>query len=291
MLKTIVEKWQEDHSAEVRYKTTESHVAPVKDIIEHFGEVKAKDVTPPMVKAFIKSIEKRGFARRTVQLRLDVLRMVFDYAITEYHAVDANPCQSVSISKNLHVSKRALPSREDISAIIKHRNDDRFSFLPYFLCYTGMRLGEALALSSDDFDGNVIHITKKVSWQPNQPVIDSFTKTDKGTRDVPILDVLKKELPIWSGYLFSDDGNKPYTKSSFVKRWRRYKKKTGVETTCHCLRHEFATLMYDAEVEVKEAAEILGHDESVMRNIYTHIRDERREKTAKKLNDYVNSMS
>lgn len=290
MLSDMAKEWQAAHAGEVGYKTAESHIAPVKDIVNHFSGISVKEVTPPMVKSFMRDIEKRGIAKRTVQLRLDVLRMIFDYAITAHNCIDSNPCQAVSVSKNLPVSTRDIPSRKDIELIKEHAHDSRFAFLPFFLCYTGLRLGEALALTDNDFRDGVIHISKKVSWQPNQPVVESWTKTKKGMREVPILDILQNEMPKWNGYLFSDDGDKPYTKSAFVKRWRKYAAETGVQTTCHCLRHEFATLMYDAEVDVKEAAEILGHDEKVMRDIYTHITENRRQKTARKLNDYVNNM-
>ena len=290
-ISVLCDEWFEHHTPKVGYKAAESYSPPIKQIKDAFGDLRASEITPPMVSAFIRRIESRGYARRTVQLRLDVLRMVLDYVITEYGCIDVNPCQSVTLSKHLRSSKRELPSSSDIAAIVEHAKDDRFSLLPFILCYTGLRLGEALALTDKDFRDGVICVSKKVSWQPNSPVIELWAKTDRGIREVPLLDVVKDALPEWSGYLFSDDGKKPYTKSAFQCRWKKYAKRTGVTTIRHTLRHEFATLLYDAKVDTKEAAEMLGHDESVMRSIYTHITDNRRKKTAQKLNEYVNSVS
>ena len=222
-------------------------------------------ITPVHISAFIKHIEKQGYAKRTIQLRLDVLRMAFDYAIAELGMISSNPCAAVSLSKNLPVGKRSLPSPEDIAAIAAHAQDDRFSLLPFLLCYSGMRLGEALALTDEDFTDEFITVNKHVSWQPNQPVVEPWTKTEKGIRNIPLVDVLKNALPKWHGYLFSDDGKKPYSKSAFTKRWRRYAQRTSITTDRHSLRHEFSTLLYDANVDIKEAAEIMGHDEKVMR--------------------------
>ena len=50
----------------------------------------------------------------------------------------------------------------------------------------------------------------------------------------------------------------------------------------------FATILYEADVPDKDAQELLGHASiTTTRDIYTHIRQSRREETAKKLNEYV----
>ncbi len=115
-------------------------------------------------------------------------------------------------------------------------------------------------------------------------------KTEKGVRRVPLLDILKYSLPKFKGYLFSmaGDGKEPLSKSAFTKRWNAYARRTGVTCIRHVLRHEFATTLFDADISEKDAAAIMGHDELVMRQIYTHIRDSREAQTSSKLNDFVN---
>lgn len=286
----LSDMWYAHHTPSVRYKTVEGYTAPLKQINEHFGDFRAEKITPPMITAFIREIENLGYARRTVQLRLDILAMIFDYAISEVGCISINPCDTVTLSKTLKTEKRELPKDDDIQAIVAHKNDDRFSLLPYLLYCTGLRLGEALALTDKDFSDGYITICKQVSWQPNQPVIEHWTKTERGFRSVPILDILKESLPKWKGYLFSDDGNSPYSNSAFRKRWKKYEERTGVTCIRHVLRHEFATLLFEASVDVKDAADMMGHDEKVMREIYTHIKEKRRKNTSDKLNEYVNMM-
>ena len=286
----IIDKWYEEHTRHVRYKTAESYVRPLAELREEFGDKDITDITSPMIASFVRQLEHRGYARRTVQLRLDILRMIFRYAITELGEVQTNPASDVRLSEGLPQESRQLASREDIGAIITHKDDDRFSYLPFLLMWTGMRLCEALAISDDCIRDGMIYVDRQISWEPNQPVL-APVKTKKGERVIPILDVLA--LPKFKGYLFSmdDDGAKPLTKSAFTKRWRAYSKRTGVTCDRHTLRHEFATVLYDANVDIKEAAEMMGHDEKVMLGIYTHIREERRHITADKINRFVNSLS
>jgi site-specific recombinase XerD len=46
-------------------------------------------------------------------------------------------------------------------------------------------------------------------------------------------------------------------------------------------------MLFEAGVDEKDAQELMGHsDIATTRNIYTHIRNKRKQETAKKLNEY-----
>lgn len=282
----VAEEWEEQHSQNVRYSTIKTCEAPLHRAIQRFEGVRLKEIGPKDVIAYIRTVEATGVSKRTVQLYRDVLSMIFDFAIGK-EIVTFNPCVAITLSPGLSKTTRSLPDQADIEAIKAHRGDDRFSLLPFLLLYTGMRLGEALALRREDFDlkGNRITVNKKISWQPNQPVVDRFTKTERGERTVPLLNPLKDSLPEWQGFLFG--GDQPYTKQFFRRAWERYQKATGVKCDRHSLRHEFVTLMYDAGLEAPDAAQITGHDVTVMQRTYLHIRRERQEENAAKLNKFL----
>jgi len=53
--------------------------------------------------------------------------------------------------------------------------------------------------------------------------------------------------------------------------------------TCRLLRHTYCTALYDAGIDEVSAAEIVGHDVNILREIYTHISDERRKATIEKI--------
>lgn len=291
-LSKIADKWYEYRREQVRYKTAESYARPLAEIKAEFGDVDITKITSPMITQFIRGLERKGYARRTVQLRRDVFRMICRYAISDLGVLNINPVDAVKLSDNLPTQKRELINPEEIRKICLHRFDDRFSLLPFILLNTGLRLGEALALSDKSFNDGFIDISQQVTWEPNQPVLTPV-KTSRGVRQVPLLDVLKDSLPQWEGFLFSmdGDGKRPLTKSAFTKRWKAYADRTGVTCDRHSLRHEFATILFDASIDSKDAAEIMGHDEKVMREIYTHIDESRRKKTFDKLNAYVKLMS
>ena len=280
----VADQWEEYHDSIVRYQTMRTSRAPLRRAVERFGAQRVKDVHPEDIVRYIRAVEATGLSKRTVQLYRDTLSQIFDYAIATGTEITMNPCAAVRLSPGLKQTTRELPSEEDVQKIIEHRFDDRFSFLPFLLLYTGLRVGEALALTRKDFT-DVISVTKKVSWQPNQPVVDHFTKTERGIRSVPLLDIVRDSLPEWDGYLWG--GEKPLTLTVYRRAWERYAKRTGVTCDRHTLRHWFVTQMYEAGLDAPDAAKITGHDVTVMQKTYLHITEQRQKASASLLNDFI----
>ena len=71
-----------------------------------------------------------------------------------------------------------------------------------------------------------------------------------------------------------------------IKKWFENNPDAGIEPfnlTCRLLRHTYCTGLFDAEIDEVSAAEIMGHDVSIMREVYTHISDEREKATVEKI--------
>lgn len=283
LFSTIADDWQEEHAAVSAYKTMESYVAPLRRMVDEFGTERVSAISAADIQAFILRLSKQGFARRTVQMHLDVLRMVFDQAIISGH-ISTNPCAAVSLPRGLAVTSRELPSEEDIQKVIASV-DLPFGLFAYLLLFTGLRRGEALALTYEDIEDGCLRVNKAVAFESNRPVLKE-TKTAAGNRVVVLPDVLKERLGSGSGYIFNTDGEL-ITKSAFRKRWDKYVNLAGISCTAHQLRHAYATFLYDAGIDEKSAQELLGHSSIVVtRNIYTHIRQSRRAETADALNSF-----
>ena len=309
--------WLAAKEKEVSYKTYEGYQAPVKRIRDQFGTDYANTVTPVQIQAFIKSIAAKGYKRTAVQRPLDILRMLYDFLIvTEGSSVRENPTAGVRMPKDLKQESRDLAPREAIEAI-KANVSHPFGLYPFFQMYSGLRDQELLALTDRDIDleNKTIRVNKALSWQSNRPVIKE-TKTENGVRTVVLLSPLAAIIPRFKGYLFSTDGGKtPLTNTEFRNRWNGYCRDVGLatcETETHKskgknnrvykkkvwhntivpyqLRHEFATLCFDAGLDPKDAADMMGHSsEELTRKWYTHIQDQRRQQSANKLESFINS--
>jgi integrase len=286
--RSIAEEWERKHFDRIGFKTAEAYKAPLRRLIERYGEDDVADVTPQRVYAYLLELAKRGYSRRSVQMHRDIVNMIYNNAIVDGKA-QINPCASISLPRNLPSSKRTLPDDEAIRAV-REKTDHPFALFALICLYAGLRRGEALALRYEDIDrkNSVIHVTKAVEYIGNSPHIKP-PKTEAGIRDAALLAPLADALPKRGrGLIFANSDGTPLTKTQYRKRWLSYCQYIGCDITAHQLRHGFATILYEAGVPDKDAQELMGHSNiSVTRDIYTHIRQSRRDSTVSQLNDFL----
>lgn len=138
-------------------------------------------------------------------------------------------------------------------------------------------------------------------------------KSDAGIRDVPIPKVLRNmlmEIRKPSGYVCTNTSGEVLTESSYKRQWDSFRnylnvcaggqKGTGryvpritvIENiTAHMLRHTYASMLFDANVDVKSAQRFLGHaDIEVTLEIYTHLSEMKEEKSIEALDSHLDEM-
>jgi len=285
--KDVADEWQAFSETQISYYTYDCYKAPLKDVKERFDNKCLNEIQPSNIHAYMLYLANNDLARQTIKLRLIVLNQIYKYAVGQGY-IDYNPAAEIVLPKNLKKAKRELPCDSDIDAIKKHI-DGKFGLLAYFILYTGCRRSEALAVkwSDIDFSTNTITIDKIVQFQHNKPIIINKTKSAAGMRQIPLLTCLKKELKKVkksNGYVF-DGENDLLTQKELRCGWDNL----GLNTTLHQLRHSYATILFDAKIDMKTAQTLLGHSSiSVTSDIYTHISDSHINGAKNKLNKFIN---
>lgn len=290
LFKEIADEWHDQHFPSLAPNTLRGYRPAYQRAIDHFGDKAVKSIRPQDVKAFISDFARGGRAKKTVATQLHILSMICSHAV-ESGDIDFSPCDHISVPKNLPKTRREAASTEDEEKVKASAN---VWLLPYLILYTGLRKGEALALTRNDFDfkEKVIRINKSVYHEANKPKLKR-PKTEAGIRTVPILDPLMNKIPRkFKGYLFSiDNGETPLTEMQYQKLWKDFAKQTGVTATAHQLRHSYATMLFECGIDVKDAQDLLGHSTIAMtQDIYTHIRDKHRQTTADRLNEKLKEL-
>ena len=287
----VANLWYNKKACEVQPTTLKRTYDPIYEklknhfIDDNIREIKAKDIN-----TYVYSLST--YSHKTVSNHLCMLGQIFDYAVV-MGEIENNPTTSVKVPKGLAKNHRSMISAEQIKIIENNTGFEMFGLFAYFLLYTGCRRGEALALQwgDIDFEKKVIHITKSAFYNSNRAQIKE-PKTEAGKRDIILLDILANKLQGKHNkdhYVFSADGGKnPLSQSQALKGWEKYVNNVGLQgITPHQLRHTYASLLYEAGVDVKSAQDLLGHaDVSTTQNIYTHITKQKKEETASKLNEH-----
>ena len=290
IFQVISDEWWEEAEPQLAHQSRRGYLQAKKRADLEFADVHVKDIQPKDVNAYLKKLSGEYTSQKTIERFKLVLNLIMKYAI-EVGEIQYNPCSVAKIPKGLEKEKRTSASEQDEKKIKEAK--DLWLF-PYFALYSGMRKGEILALKwkDIDFENNLIEVYKSVYHEGDKPKLKG-TKTEAGTRIVPLLRPLKERLlEIRSEdperFIFSDDGIKPLTNRRYLTCYRHYKEATGINCTAHQLRHSFATIAFENGISPKVVQEILGHKQlSTTMDIYTDFRKSHVKDITNQFNEFM----
>lgn len=250
--------------------------------------------------------KKRGLSESSLKHAFDIMNMALEKAI-DWNLISANPCRKASRPKKPQSTNIKVLEKNQIQPMLDAISDT-YMYLPAFLSvYTGMRLGEIIALTWDcvDLKNKRIRVTKSSDQvSAGEPSVKE-PKTAKGRRTISIstkvVDQLKEHRKMQSQLQkFAGDS---WEKNNLVccadkggyitpyvlgNRFRNTMKRLGYPINFHGLRHTHATHLLLAGVSLKEVSERLGHSSiSITADIYMHILQGMDEKVAEKLERYL----
>lgn len=303
----------------LRPGTLRSYLPHIKKAVEHFGEKPIQEITPTDVRAWLERLKFQGYSAKTITNCKGVLSCIFSFWCAEMHGT-ANPTMLCGLPHHMKASAhRQPPTAQQLQAI--NAAPDGEGFWAQLFRYTGLRLGEAMALTWQDVDLNadLIHVTKACLWNGNRPYLTE-TKTENALRVVPILKPFRAMLLAQkvghaeTDYLLSGTAQ-PLTQSQYRNRWIRYCRDIGIahyyetpermpatatrpervflrkewqaDVTAHQFRHFYATALFEAGVPDLVAQRLLGHaDIMTTRRIYQHFREQTLPHYTELLNNY-----
>jgi len=299
--KEYAEHWLKTYKAEkVKPKTLKGYSDIIKcHFVPAWGDKPIDEIRVEDVQSFLN--DRKEHSKKSLTEMRTLLKQILNSAVSD-KLTDSNPAADkrvyIPIEAKGKVERRALTVeelRDVIMQLDKLQGFDRLYLA--IVAYTGMRRGEVLGLKWEDidFDKNEIHVRRNVTHTSNKPIIGT-PKTEKGKRDIPIIEGLLKHLTPAksSGFIISHDKTpeEPLTMSAFKNMWKRIKKDIDIisesNVTSHGFRHTLATMLYQDGVDVKTIQAIIGHaDVSTTMNIYVHADDSKKQECMKKLGDML----
>ena len=291
LFENVAEHWKDEHFPTLQNNALKQYKPCYSAAVEYFKGYKIDEIASKDVNNYINFLASNGLAKKTIKNRLSVLSLIFQYAMI-HHGLLFNPAVKMNIPKTALVTKRLQADKADENKICQN-TDSLCGVLAYLYLVSGCRRAEALALTPADVDipNKTISINKTVEWIGNKPQIKDFPKTEAGIRTIPVpsklIDLLRPLMV--QKYLFQNENGELIKNSQFTRMWDRYKESIGIECTPHQLRHSYATILFDAGIDVKTAQRWLGHNDiKTTLDIYTHLSENKIETMTNKVHKYLN---
>lgn len=305
-------KWLKLYKSAKEYNTYAMYLNALNShIIPEIGGIRLSALKSHHIQEMLNDIISVGHYRTAEIVRLTIKQIIQQAIINEYICKDIS--LKVSLPQSQKKEKRSL-SNEEKAILEKTKLTQRERVFVDLLYYTGVRRGEALALTVKDIDfkNRRLIINKNLVIKDGESHLKNSPKTNAGNRSIPLPAKLLSELQEYIAhakniYLFTMKSGEPMTKSSFRRFWYNILDKMNVaaggdefsrsdtairliakDVTPHIFRHTYATNLYYAGIDVKTAQRLLGHSSiQVTLEIYTHLDAEVSiSNTEDKLNSY-----
>lgn len=261
-------------------------------ILPYFGDMAVNAITPAHVRKWQSIILSQESSPTYIRTIYNQLSAIFNYAC-RYYRLSENPARVAGAIGRKQADTMQFWTAEEFNRFIVcvPKLPARVGLSVLF--WTGLRIGELLALGADDIDLDACTLTVSKSFQSiDGKEVVTEPKTPKSRRVVPIPPKLREELRAYMEALYDPQpGDRlfPYTKNYFHKQMQTGCDAAGMEKIrLHDLRHSHASLLINMGVPVLLVSERLGHEdiETTLRT-YGHLYPKTTSDAVEKLNDLM----
>lgn len=223
------------------------------------------------VDRFIEQQHKQGLAPTTINRRLKAIKRFFD------HLLEQERLPVIPVKPSHYVKEgRPLPkklSQEQLKKLFANMQNpmDRALFLLMLRC--GLRVSEVARLKLCDID-----------WEQKALLVEQgkgrkdrrvYVSDDAVTSLKQCLEIRPMCVP--GDYFFWNQKRKtkPLGVKAIQKKMERVAKAAGVKSSCHSLRHTFASNLLEEGAEVISIKEFLGHESIQSSERYARLSNQR----------------
>ncbi|MDY2736140.1 tyrosine-type recombinase/integrase [Intestinibacter sp.] len=303
--------WVEEYQSKKKFKTYSRYEGIYRNHIKNssIARVKLSDLKVMHLKRFYNQLEDDGVSLQTIKDINTRIKPALSEAERQ-GLIQKNVAKLVTLNQPDKKQEVKILSEEEQLKFLNYleKSNHKHKMLFSFTLGTGLRLGEILGLKWQDINFKdselkVQRTLQKVKKDGHWIQVEQSPKTINSIRTVPIPDELLKDLKKYKAkqselilslgdayqnndYVFCKDIGTPLDDKTPGRNLDTILKRLNIERIkFHALRHTYITRMFEAGVDAKVIAEIVGHsDVSTTLNIYTHVNKKKKSEAVSKIN-------
>lgn len=292
----LVEIYMEDCKTRLKPTTysNKEYVINLK-ILPHFEDIPLNKIEPATVRKWQNELlnHENNYSQTYLKTVNNQLSAIFNFAM-KYYKLPSNPARIAGSMGKKNAESMEFWTVEEFNKfieIVSSKPTSKAIFETLF--WTGIRSGELLALTHNDFDfeEKTVYINKSYSRHEKEDLILE-PKTPKSKRIITIPEHLCEIIKEYSSKLYDyepDERLFPVTKNYLHHEMDRGAKKSGVKRIrIHDLRHSHASLLIEMGFSPLLISERLGHEniETTLQT-YSHLYPNKHGEVADKLQDLI----
>lgn len=267
---------------------TKKYIIDLK-VLPFFGKMKMNEIKAADIRKWQNKLIQQGYAPTYLRTINNQVSALFNYAV-KYYDLPNNPCRKAGSIGKGKADEMQFWTKEEFDKFVDTVMNKQQSYMAFMtLFWTGMRLGELLALNVGDvdFEKRTISITKSYQRMSGRDVITE-PKTPRSKRSITIPQFLVIDLQDYVNSMYAvekEDRLFPITKYYLEHEMQRGIKQSGVKRIrIHDIRHSHASMLVELGFSPLEIANRLGHEKiETTLNTYSHLYPNKQEQLADRL--------
>lgn len=261
----------------------------------NLGNLKIQDVTQmDITKYFNDKLDNSQAWNNKIKF---LLNGAFKYAKVNRH-IHFNPLDDFKMPKsNTEEKQITVFTLKEQKEYVRFLTDSTIDRLLLTALYTGLRMGELIALTWDNYNGTSLEVKQSVKYCKKYDSTGNYVKqnvlkgpkTKKSIRSVPLpnkIITLLDNMDHKTKYIFASKNNTYLGITNIRRRHFNLCDQANVpKINLHALRHDYATRLLELEESPRVVQVLLGHaNVKTTLNIYSHVLEETKTQAVNKLN-------
>lgn len=260
-------------------------------IIPYFGEKQMNEITLVDIIKWQNALLNQDYKPTYLRMIQNQVTALFNHA-ERFYQLKENPCKKVDKMGRANAKELNFWTKDEYEQFIQGftEKEEMYRIIFQMLFWLGCRVGELLALTSEDidFEGGTVSISKTY-YRRNQTDYITPPKTESSNRKITIPKFLQEELKNFLDRQYGltpEERIFPITDRAIQKKMKQKTELAKLKPIrVHDLRHSHIAFLIEKGLQPLVIAQRVGHDSvNTTMNIYGHLYPNKQKQVADMLN-------